>query len=294
MKLTHRELTKKEYTRILEEEGLRQVGGHGGSRTGGATCGHPDAPPTKFIQHVYGNMKNREIKKDIHNGYANTEAIRSNFMAYKNTCNITGIRLDTKNYPLSLDRKVDNLSNPWRKTPHSSEHCQLLNRYINFAKGRHEAFKSDLALTEYCLANKISGSSMYEVTCAILRPIIEDMINHWKTIRPVIVESIQHQKSIKAVSKKALSKKAKKAVLKKAVPKKAVPKKAVPKKAASKNATSKKVYDSLDEESSFDEEDFNEEDSLEEDSFNEEDSFDEEDSLDEENSLDEEDLKDED
>jgi hypothetical protein len=169
------------------------------------------------------------------------------------------------------------LSNPWRKTPHSREYCQLLSRYINYAKGQHEAFKSDLALAEYCLANKISGSSMYEVTCAILRPIIEDMINHWKTIRPVIVELIQRQKSIKAVPKKDLSKKAKKALSKKALSKKALSKKAALKKDVSKNATSKKVYDSLDETSSLDEED-----------------FDVEDSLDEENLFDEEDLRDED
>ena len=51
-------------------------------------------------------MREEESNIPYPNEYVGIEAIRRNFMEYKYTCNITGILLDTKNYPLSLDRSM--------------------------------------------------------------------------------------------------------------------------------------------------------------------------------------------
>ena len=93
-----------------------------------------------------------------------------------NRCLITGIPFNERFFPLSLDRKTDDLH-------HTKDDCLLVGEYLNLAKGEHEAFKSREALEAYCREHGIdeSGSEHYKI-CKIIRPIIIMMIERWQVI----------------------------------------------------------------------------------------------------------------
>ena len=60
-----------------------------------------------------------------------------------NWCLITGIPYKEGVYPLSLDRKTDDLH-------HTPDNCLLVGTYLNNGKERHKAFKTTDELTAYC------------------------------------------------------------------------------------------------------------------------------------------------
>lgn len=128
--------TKEWVMKQLEDLKIREVTSHGGARN--FIKNKSLAPPVEATKQIIGTMNQTERRKNIKCEYTNTAHVHLQFIAFKSTCVITGIKLDMENYPLSLDRIFDSLSHSW-------ENCQLMETGLNMAKGQHEAFKSETA-----------------------------------------------------------------------------------------------------------------------------------------------------
>ena len=135
--------------------------------------------PTTVIQVKLDNMRLKATRTEgqIECGYTSSYDVMRHCMKMGNRCLITGIPYKKRVFPLSLDRKTDDLH-------HNSDDCHLIGAYLNFAKGEHVAFKSREALAAYCREHDIDESgSEHDKICKIIRPIIDLMIKRWREIR---------------------------------------------------------------------------------------------------------------
>ena len=125
-------------------------------------------------------MRKKEKKGRIQCGYASVHDVRNHIRQMGNRCLITGIPYQKGVFPLSLDRKTDDLH-------HIKDDCLLVGEYLNLAKGAHKAFETRDALAAYCREHGIEESgSEHKKICKIIRPIILMMIERWQVIRPKI------------------------------------------------------------------------------------------------------------
>ena len=136
--------------------------------------------PTTVIQVKLGHMRLKATRTEgqIECGYTSVYDVMRHCMKMGNRCLITGIPYKKGVFPLSLDRKTDDLH-------HIKDDCLLVGEYLNLAKGEHEAFKSRKALAAYCREHRIDESgSEHDKICVIIRPIIVLMIKRWREINP--------------------------------------------------------------------------------------------------------------
>ena len=80
---------------------------------------------------------------------------------------------------LSLDRSLDDMH-------HQPDDCLLIGVHLNRAKSTHKAFRTQKALAQHCQENGIDETATnHAKMCAILRPIIIQMIQRWTKIKAV-------------------------------------------------------------------------------------------------------------
>ena len=134
--------------------------------------------PTTVFQKKLDKMKQTATKGRVECGYTSVDDVRNHCRKMGNRCLITGIPYQEGVYPLSLDRKTDDLH-------HIKDDCLLVGKYLNSAKETHRAFKSREALAAYCREYHIDESgSEHDKICVIIRPIIVLMIKRWREINP--------------------------------------------------------------------------------------------------------------
>jgi hypothetical protein len=114
---------------------------------------------------TYAGSKLKDMRKTakstkgrVECGYTSVNDVGRHCTKMGNRCLITGIPYNERVFPLSLDRKTDDLH-------HIKDDCLLVGEYLNLAKGEHEAFKSREALAAYCREHGIdeSGSEHYNL-----------------------------------------------------------------------------------------------------------------------------------
>ena len=132
----------------------------------------------RVVMKKLSNMNTTEKRKPrISCGYNSVNDVHRHWNQMGNRCLITGILYKKGVNDLSFDRITDDLN-------HTTEDCLLINTWLNFGKETHKAFKTKEALSIYCMEHYICASeSDFFKMCAIIRPIIVNMINRWSVIR---------------------------------------------------------------------------------------------------------------